>query len=482
MRLAVVTVLATLVASAHPMGNFSVNQYTLIRPGADRVEVTYVIDLAEAPAFDLFHEWKVEPDSAAARDRASDRMRAWIGGLRFTSANQAVAPHIARIEAAVASGSSGLATLRVTAQVSLLPPGTTLDFEDRNFEDRSGWKEIVIEAGPGASILRASHSGQDRSHRLTAYPSDGSNPPFDLRAHVEWTTGPALGRAPVIEQIAQPQAARSGSASKATAAVPNDFLSRLLGRRDLTLAMIVAGLAVAFGLGAMHAMSPGHGKTIVAAYLVGSRGTFGHAMLLGGTVTFTHTISVFLLGLATLFLSRYIVPDRVFPVLGTISGLAIVVIGVLLLLKRARQIREHHHHHHDHAHPHEPGHHHHDDGHTHHHHVEGDVTVSGLIALGASGGLVPCPSALVLLLSAVALGRTGLGLVLLIAFSLGLATVLIAIGALVLYAKHWLPDANRTAEHPAFRYIPLLSAGIIVCVGLVMTGVSVAQAFSPVFN
>jgi ABC-type nickel/cobalt efflux system permease component RcnA len=227
----------------------------------------------------------------------------------------------------------------------------------------------------------------------------------------------------------------------------------------------------------MHALSPGHGKTIVAAYLVGSRGTVKHAIFLGGMVTFTHTISVFFLGLTTLFLSQYVLPEKIFPVLGAISGLSIVWIGGMMLYKRARRLRHSHpdhHRDHDHHHDHDHDHHHdHDHGtHTHSHVPEGDITLGSLMALGASGGLVPCPSALVLLLSSIALGRVGLGLLLLIAFSSGLAVVLMGIGVLVLYAKHFLPDSQKTAAHPAFRIIPVLSAALIVCIGLLMTGVS----------
>jgi ABC-type nickel/cobalt efflux system permease component RcnA len=255
--------------------------------------------------------------------------------------------------------------------------------------------------------------------------------------------------------------------------VRGDFLSRLLHRGDIGIGLILLGMAVAFGLGCMHALSPGHGKTIVAAYLVGSRGTVKHAIFLGGMVTFTHTISVFFLGLTTLFLSQYVLPEKIFPVLGAISGISIVSIGGLMLYKRARRLRpshHHDHHHHDHDHDHE---HHHDHGpHTHTHVPEGDITLGSLIALGASGGLVPCPSALVLLLSSIALGRVGLGLLLLIAFSSGLAVVLMGIGVLVLYAKHFLPDSQKAAAHPAFRIIPVLSAALIVCIGLLMTGVS----------
>ena len=223
---------------------------------------------------------------------------------------------------------------------------------------------------------------------------------------------------------------------------------------------MLTGLAVAFGLGAVHALSPGHGKTIVAAYLVGTRGTARHAIFLGGLVTFTHTISVFFLGLTTLFLSQYVLTEQIFPVLGAISGGSIVWIGAMLLYKRVQVLRGHHSHHHHHG----PG------GHS--HVPEGEVTMASLIALGVSGGLVPCPSALVLLLSSIALGRVALGLLLLVAFSAGLAVVLMAIGIIVLYAKHLLPDSRKTANHAAFRVIPVVSAAIIMCLGLVMTGVS----------
>jgi len=233
--------------------------------------------------------------------------------------------------------------------------------------------------------------------------------------------------------------------------------------------MIAVALGVAFVLGAAHALTPGHGKTIVAAYLVGSRGTLKHAAFLGAMVTFTHTVSVFLLGLATLFLFQYVVPQNVIRVLGAISGLSIVAIGGWMLFKRLRHEHQHqhghaHHHHHAHAHDHNHGH--------AHQHLPDEVSWSGLVALGASGGLVPCESALVLLLSAVALRRAGLGLLLLVSFSVGLAIVLMGIGALVIYAKNWLPAASRTSGNPFFRWMPVASAAVVLLVGLLMTGVS----------
>ncbi len=257
-----------------------------------------------------------------------------------------------------------------------------------------------------------------------------------------------------------------------------DYLSHLLHQGTIGWGMLLAGMAVAFALGAVHALSPGHGKTIVAAYLVGSRGTPRHAVLLGGMVTFTHTVSVFLLGFATLFVSRYVLPEKIYPVLGAVSGLAIVWIGTALFIQRLRQARHMHAHEHGREHHH---HHDHDHGHTHSHsHVpESEISMGSLLALGASGGLVPCPSALVLLLSSVALGRVGLGLTLLVAFSVGLAIVLMTIGLVVLYAKHLLPDGAKAARSPLMRYLPVASAGLISGVGLLMTAVALGVIRPP---
>jgi nickel/cobalt transporter (NicO) family protein len=273
-----------------------------------------------------------------------------------------------------------------------------------------------------------------------------------------------------------------------------DALARLLHQPEITPWMVAAAIGIAFALGAAHALTPGHGKTIVAAYLVGSRGTLKHAAFLGAMVTFTHTVSVFLLGMATLFLFQYIVPENITRVLGAVSGLSIVAIGAWMLYKRLggtghthshdhehghSHSHDHDHHHHDHDHDHDHQHDHdHPHEHTHDHgththsHMPEDVSWSGLAALGASGGLVPCESALVLLLSAIALRRVGLGLVLLVAFSLGLAIVLMGIGVLVIYAKNLLPESSRTGGNPFFRWMPVASAAIVLVLGLLMTGVS----------
>lgn len=232
-------------------------------------------------------------------------------------------------------------------------------------------------------------------------------------------------------------------------------LTGLLHQQQLTPWMLATAIAIAFILGAAHALTPGHGKTVVAAYLVGSRGTLRHAVFLGAMVTFTHTISVFLLGLATLFLFRYVVPEQVTRVLGAVSGLSIVAVGAWMLHKRLRHDHRHH------PHSHSPG------GHT---HMPGEVSWSSLTALGVSGGLAPCESALVLLLTAVAMRRVALGLLLLVSFSLGLSLVLIGIGALVVYASVLL-DTSRLSNR-FFRWTPVASAAVVLALGLLMTGVS----------
>jgi ABC-type nickel/cobalt efflux system permease component RcnA len=475
--------------TAHPMGNFSVSHYTRIEVSGGGVEIRYVLDLAEIPSFQLLQQWGLSADSPRnlLDAKAEGQSREWVRNLDVACDGRAVSPRFEGATLAITPGAGGSPVMRITSTLKLAVAAGSLSYEDRNYPGRTGWKEVVVAAGPGASIERASQDGADRSQALTAYPADPTvAPPQDLKASVEWiAAGPVVAKRapPKIVPLPVPAAAPA----RATSPVPpqpsapgtvvrGDFLSRLLHRGDIGLGLILLGMAVAFGLGCMHALSPGHGKTIVAAYLVGARGTFKHAIFLGGMVTFTHTISVFFLGLTTLFLSQYVLPEKIFPVLGAISGISIVWIGGLMLYKRALKLRHSPDHHHDHGHHHDHEHHHHHDHehgpHTHTHVPEGDVSLGSLITLGVSGGLVPCPSALVLLLSSIALGRVGLGLLLLVAFSAGLAVVLMGIGVLVLYAKHFLPDSQKTAAHPAFRIIPVVSAALIVCIGLLMTGVS----------
>ncbi|HIE04278.1 MAG TPA: hypothetical protein EYP61_05915 [Candidatus Latescibacteria bacterium] len=223
-------------------------------------------------------------------------------------------------------------------------------------------------------------------------------------------------------------------------------LESVIKSPTLSPKLVALAVAIAFFLGAAHALEPGHGKAVVAAYLIGSRGTPLHALALGLVVTATHTVGVFVLGALALFASRYIVPQRLFPILGAISGLLITGVGIWLLVRYLSGS------HHD---------------HEHHDHERYEVSWRSLFSLGISGGLVPCPGALVILLTAVALNRIALGLGLIVLFSLGLASVLITIGMLTVLTRSFI--ARFTGEGKLVRYLPPVSSVVIILLGLVIT-------------
>jgi nickel/cobalt exporter len=510
-------------AAAHPLGKLSVNHFTRIQPADRGIEVEYVLDLGEMPVFELAQRWHV--DRAGLKAAAPAHAEEWARNLSFRENGAPLEARVRSSEFEVVDSPGDLATVRATLRLDVPAKGGRFEFADGNYPERSGWREIVIVPGPGAEISRASEGSADSSSELRAIPENG---PLrnDHSAWMVWRRAPGLvsqATPPVI--VSASDAPRPGAAAlpaqvgnrETRRAAKSDAISNILRQKTISLPVFITLLALAFWFGALHALEPGHGKTMVAAYLVGARGTPKHAALLGASVTFTHTASVFLLGIATLFISRYVMPDRISRMLGIVSGLSIVWIGAMLLWRRARALRAANHHHahahphdhahdyaqahshdhahvhahapHDHPHTHDDHHHHQDDqhhgafththdghththdGHTHTHVPEGEISVRSLIALGASGGLVPCPSALILLLTAISLGRTGLGLILLCAFSAGLAIVLTATGMAVLYAKRLIPEGRR-ANHPAIRYMPVFSAAVIVIIGAVMTGVS----------
>jgi ABC-type nickel/cobalt efflux system permease component RcnA len=248
------------------------------------------------------------------------------------------------------------------------------------------------------------------------------------------------------------------------------FEDAAAGKTALLLLVLAA-----LGWGALHALSPGHGKTMVAAYLVGARGTSRHAVVLGAVVTITHTIGVFALGLVTLLLAQYILPEDLFPWLTLVSGLLVIAIGLGVLRARIAHHRAQPAHAHAHApanepphgHSHDGHHHHHDHGpHGHRHDVPDTITWKGLIGMGASAGLIPCPSALVVLLGAVAQHQVALGLLLILAFSVGLATTLTALGLLVVHARR--VTARLNVPPRLVTALPAASALAIVGLGCVL--------------
>ncbi len=248
----------------------------------------------------------------------------------------------------------------------------------------------------------------------------------------------------------------------------DDALAAYVRAERLPFGVALVALAVAVALGAAHALSPGHGKAMVAAYLIGSRGRVRDAVTLGGIVTLTHVASVILIGILALTLSRYIVPEHLEIWLGIASGVLIVLVGYWMLARRALGLGHGHDHGHSHgdAHPHDHGHDH-DHGHGHTHtptNPEGEVTRGSLVSLGMAGGMAPCPTALVVLLAAVAMHRILFGLALIVAFSLGLAAVLIAIG--ILTVKAGSLTQRFAAGRRLVGALPVLSAGVVMLVGL----------------
>jgi ABC-type nickel/cobalt efflux system permease component RcnA len=533
--LALLVLVAPDSASAHPMGNFSISHYAAIRVEPDGVRLRYVLDLAEIPTFQALQAegLPAEPEHPGVRaylartvEALADRLTVELDGRRLPLRSEGA-------ELIFPPGAGGLPTLKLgVVYRAALPPGdgpatAALTYRDGNYPERAGWKEIVATAAPGVTLVGSTVPEHDRSHELADYPTDpAESPPQAIEAQVVFaravppTSVAALAPAPARrpEDPAPPgsgggaappvpaaresiradrpaptePAGTDGAAAPETRGLtatvrgtPGDAFTALIAGGALGPGTLLFALAVAASLGAFHALEPGHGKTVVAAYLVGSRGTAGHALLLGLVVTASHTAGVYLLGAVTLYASRHVVPEHLYPWLGAASGILIVCLGVSLLYRRlvaALAARSGHALDHTHEHgtlassDHEEAHAHgitHDHGHGHHHHhvPDGPVSLRALVALGVSGGIVPCPAALVVLLSAVAMGRIGLGLLLIVAFSVGLAAVLIAIGLLVVYARQLAARFGRAGGEGLLvrRWLPLTSAAVITASGVVIT-------------
>ena len=417
---ALAALVAPAAAAAHPLGNFTVNRFSRVEVSGPRLYVRYVLDLAEIPTYQ------------AGRIDAGTYAREIAQKARLSVGGKAAALRPVRTRLAHPRGAGGLDTTRL--EVVLAGPrldGTSrIAYRDGNYRDRIGWKEIVVGADTPS-----------RSHELRTYPKDLLQSPLD---QTSVTTDLAPGDGPDVTPSVS-----SGRSLQAPDRVADSGFAGLVGRSHLSLLVILASLGAALFWGAAHALSPGHGKTIVTAYLVGRRGTVRHAGLLGLIVTITHTIGVFTLGLVTLALSQFIVPDRLYPWLNLVSGLLVVGIGASVFYSRWRHRRAHTH------------------GHDHHHHGEPDASFRSLLAVGVSGGLLPCPSALVVLLAAISLHRVAFGLLLIVAFSAGLALTITAIGCAAVLARGAFRRVSL--EGPLVRLLPAASALVILAAGLAMT-------------
>jgi ABC-type nickel/cobalt efflux system permease component RcnA len=430
MRRAIVflVLLAALVApgaaAAHPLGNFTVNRFSGIELSGDRVYVHYVLDLAEIPTFQ-------EGDRVRAPGFPAEIARRLALELDSRKVRLVLVEHAIHER----PGAGGLPTLRFEA---VFVAGSSADahrlvFRDANFVRRIGWSEVVVRASGGARIVASTAPARSASDELRAYPQDLLQAPLDVSsATVRYAPGGGPGAAPRLGASTAPEREQGGFES-------------LVARENLGAGVILLSLLVAAFWGAAHALTPGHGKAIVAGYLVGSRGRPRHAVLLGLIVTATHTAGVFALGLVTLLLSRFIVPERLYPWLSVASGVLVVGVGASVLWQRTRHARARHH--------------------DHHHHEE--ISGRGLLGIGVAAGLLPCPSALVVLLSAIALHRVGLGLALILAFSVGLAATITGIGLLAVLARRAF--GRVSLDGPLIRALPAASALLILAVGIGIT-------------
>jgi nickel/cobalt transporter (NicO) family protein len=424
-------------AAAHPLGNFTVNRYAAIELSGDRIYVHYAVDLAEIPAF-----------QEGKRFRRSGIAARLARNLELTVDGRTRVLRILDTQLEARPGAGGLETLRFDTVYDAGPGGRRLAFHDRNFSRRLGWREVVVRAQRGAQVLSSTAPSESVSDALRAYPQNLlREPPQVVSAEVSSRPGTLAGEPPRLGR------------SRAAQAEGNGFES-LITREDVGPGVIALSLLLALFWGAAHALTPGHGKAIVAAYLVGAKGHARHAFALGGIVTVTHTIGVFALGLVTLALSEFVVPEDLYPWLNLVAALLVVAVGVTVLRQRLlgwAHARDGHHHGHAH-------HHHH---HHHHRHDHELAPRRGLIAVGISGGLLPCPTALVVLLAAISLHRVGFGLLLIVAFSLGLASVITGIGLLAVSAKRVF--SRLSFDGAVVRTLPAISAAAIVALGLVMT-------------
>ena len=491
-------------AFAHPLGNFTVNQYAGLHIQRDGITIDYVMDMAEIAAFQeielLDADGDRQPDASEAAGYHAMRCASLLPSLNLSLNKKAVTFSLVSSAVEFPAGVGGLLTMRLTcelhAPVELADITVALSFQNKVFADRLGWQEVVVI--PDGVTVQGDYLSASISSRLTEYPQDLLSSPPEQRG-IELEITPAGLPA---QTVSSAPASPSDSSSNR-----DDAFTRLILLEEVTLPTLLLALAVSFVWGGMHALTPGHGKTIVGAYLVGSRGTMKHALYLGLTTTITHTLGVFALGLVTLFAAQYIVPETLYPWMSLLSGLFVVGIGVNLFASRFRSsglrlphvkatismgliapVLEHSHAHkyvlhaarehlhiHEHGHPHV--HRHHDYSHNHHGHTHahGDhshmppgadgakVTWRSLLALGVSGGLIPCPSALVVLLGAIALNKIGFGLLLVLAFSLGLAGTLTAIGMLFIYAGRLFkrfPSQGRI-----IRLLPIFSALFVSVIG-----------------
>jgi nickel/cobalt transporter (NicO) family protein len=457
------------IASAHPLGNYTVNRAVSVTVASSGITVRYVIDMAEIPAFselqviDLDGNGQTdEAELATYGAAACATVRSDLDLVLNASAARLVAQ--GQPQLSFPAGAGGLSTLRLVCAFSAAMPDVvgeqTVNVADKTDDGHVGWREVTISAGPGVVIENSDVPSVSSSAELTKYPVDALQTPPDIRA------GTTRFHGTNATSVGPPGDSSAVPAAPAQRSTANDPLAALVGG-ELTPATAFGALLLALLLGAGHAVSPGHGKTLVAAYLIGSNGSVRHAATLGVTVAVTHTAGVFLLGAVTLLIGQFFVPERVIEWLSIASGVLVALLGAGLVFRAIRGATlqpPHAHPHPDpHAHPH---------AHPHPHAEQRapDLRRRNVIALGLAGGMVPSASALIVLLVAVTTGRLIFGLLLIVAFGAGMAFVLggLAVITTALRGKVRTPTgltAHRWSRL-ALKSLPLVSGIAVLAAGL----------------
>lgn len=442
-------------ASAHPLGNFTTNRFGGLEISTESVRITYVVDMAEIPTVSELQSisgGEQDVSQEALENYAAKESKELLIGITLLADGDEVRLRIDSAGATLLPGQGGLKVLRMEAvYVGALPrPESTLQYTDLNYATRQGWKEVVADATGEQGLVSSSVPSESISDELRDYPRALlSDPPLVTTAQIRVAPGATGSGAPVDEDELESDANRD---------VVGEWFTSLI-ERDLSPLFLLVSVFVALGAGALHALQPGHGKTILAAYLVGSEGRFRHALTLGVAVSLMHTTSVVVLGLATWWASNAFSPDEVYPWLSLFSGVVVIGVGAWLLWRRLGAG--------GHAHLQNDGDH--DHPHSHGHALPSGVSPFSLRGMGAvaiSGGLLPSPAALIVLLGAISLHRIAFGVTLVAAFSIGLAAALTGVGMLVIRARDL---TTRRMSSNAARMLSLLSAGAIVALGIVLT-------------
>ncbi len=467
-------------ANAHPLGNFTVNLYSRLELYSDIIRVHYVLDMAEIPTFQELDAVDTDGDDAvsdAEKERYAAQMAEDIRGDLYLTANGSPSRlDLLSQELSFPPGQGGLDTLRLSLVFESRSPGSelTVEYQDENYANRIGWREIVVQPADGVTLLQSTAPVEDVSDELRTYPDDLLSRPLDV-SEVGFTFVPGTGAA------APEMHAGAAEPIESAPGRPGGAFVSLVSAGDLSLPVLLLALLAALGFGALHALEPGHGKTLVAAYFVGVKGTARHALMLGLTIAVTHTVGVIAIGLVTLYGSKFILPEQLYPWLSLASGLLVVGLGLRLLVSRlpSRNAHVHGHQHHGHS----------------HHQADGDgasLPWKGLVALGLADGLVPSPSTHVVHHAAISLDRIGLGFLLIVAFSVGLAAVLALVSLALVYARRllaWLSSRRwQLRRHPYIGWasgkvnptgllavLPLGGALVLVIVGLLLTARALSQ-------